>query len=303
MPSSAIESFAKQYRDRKEAGGGPPRSIEELREGFAPGGQIFPVPDDTTIEPAQLAGVPCSWLVSPDANPDRVLLYLHGGGFQVGSLRSHGEVVTRLARATGVPALFPEYRLIPEHPYPAALDDVRAVWRQLRADGVPAGAVVLVGDSAGGCLAMALLVALRDAGEPLPAGAAVLSPMVDLTVSGESVTGREQRDPIFTAEFIRATAAGYLGAADPRDPLVSPLFADLTGLPPLLIQVGSEEVMFSDAQRLAEAAVAAGVETVFEVGEGLPHGYQIIADAPEAIEATNRAGAFLRHTLDRSRVG
>ncbi len=258
------------------------------------------MPADVAIEPVELAGVPGSWVLPAGADAGRVLLYLHGGGFSIGSIHSHAELVARLARAAGVRALFPEYRLVPEHPYPAAVDDVRTVWRQLRADGVAASSVVLAGDSAGGALVMALLVALRDAGEPLPAAAVLFSPMLDMTASGESVEARSDRDAIFTADAVRASAAGYVGDADPREPLVSPLFASLQGLPPLLVQVGTEEVLFSDSERLVEAAAKAGVDATLEVGEELPHVYQTIADAPEAVEATARAGTFLRHHLDRA---
>jgi epsilon-lactone hydrolase len=236
-------------------------------------------------------------VVPPGAQVGSLLLYLHGGGFLLGSIRSHGELVARLARATGVRALVPEYRLLPGYRYPAALDDAHTVWHWLRGTGVQPGSVVLAGDSAGGALVTALLVALREAGAQLPAAAVLFSPLLDMTASGESIEARAQRDPIFNAASIRATAADYVGDADPTAPLVSPLFAALAGLPPLLVQVGTEEVLFSDAERFVDAAKAAGVDATLDVGEGLPHVYQSVADAPEAREATARAGAFLRRAM------
>jgi monoterpene epsilon-lactone hydrolase len=222
---------------------------------------------------------------------------VHGGGFMLGSIDSYAELVARLARAAGARAVFPEYRLVPEHPFPAGLDDVRTAWAALRRTGVPASSVVVAGDSAGANLVPALLVALRDAGEDLPAAALLMSPFVDLTCSGASMTEREDRDPLFTLAFQQRVAAGYAGAADLADPRVSPLFARLDGLPPLLVQVGSEEVLYSDAERLVEAARAAGVEATLDVGDGMLHDYQAVADAPEAVAATDRGGAFLRRAL------
>jgi epsilon-lactone hydrolase len=191
--------------------------------------------------------------------------------------------------------LFPEYRLAPEHPFPAAIDDVRAVWDWLRTDqDLSAASLALAGDSAGGELALALLVALRDAGEELPAAAVLMSPAADLTGSGASMTDREGEDPIFTPGALRQLSSGYLAGADPETPLASPLFAPLTGLPPLLIQVGTAELLLSDSERLAAAAAKAGVDVTLEVGEGLPHVYQTMLGTPEAARATEQIGKFLR---------
>jgi monoterpene epsilon-lactone hydrolase len=223
-----------------------------------------------------------------------VLLFLHGGGFQLGSLRSHGELAARLGRASGMRVLLPEYRLAPEHPFPAAIDDVLAVWRWLRTDqDLSAGSIAVAGDSAGGGLAVALLVALRDAGG-LPAAAALMSPHVDLTSSGASMTERADQDPIFTPAALRQMASDYLAGADPKTPLASPLFASLAGFPPLLVQTGTAELLLSDSERLARAAAEAGVGVTLQIGEGLPHVYQIMLGTPEAAEATEQIGKFLR---------
>jgi monoterpene epsilon-lactone hydrolase len=240
-------------------------------------------------------GVPAYWLDAPGADAGRVLLFLHGGGYELGSLRSDGELAARLGRAGGMRVLFAEYRLAPEHPFPAAVDDVLAVWRWLRAgQGVSAGSAALAGDSAGGGLAVALLVAARDAADALPAAAVLMSPTVDLTSSGASMTERVSQDPFSTPALLRQLAAGYLAGADPRTPLASPLFAALDGLPPLLIQVGTADLLLSDSERLATAAAKAGVDVTLEVGEGLPHVFPILLGTPEAAEATERTGKFLR---------
>jgi monoterpene epsilon-lactone hydrolase len=224
-----------------------------------------------------------------------VLLFLHGGGYELGSLRSDGELAARLGRASGMRVLFPEYRLAPEHPFPAAIDDVLAAWHWLRTDqDLSARAIAVAGGSAGGGLAVALLVATRDAGEALPVAAALMSPTVDLTSSGTSMTERVDQGPISTPAMLRQFASDYLAGTDPKTPLASPLFASLSGLPPLLVQVGTADLLLSDSERLARAAVEAGVDVTLEIGEGLPHVYQIMLGTPEAAEATERIGKFLR---------
>jgi monoterpene epsilon-lactone hydrolase len=224
-----------------------------------------------------------------------VLLFLHGGGYELGSLNSDGELAARLGRASGMRVLFPEYRLAPEHPFPAAIDDVLAAWRWLCADrGLSPRSIAVAGASAGGGLTAALLVAARDAGEALPAAAVLMSPTVDLTSSGASMTERAEQDPISTPTMLRQFASDYLAGADPKTPLASPLFASLSGLPPLLVQVGTADVLLSDAERLASAAAESGVEVILEIGAGLPHVYQLMLGTPEAAEATQRIGEFLR---------
>jgi epsilon-lactone hydrolase len=296
MPSPAMQEAIDTYRQRRAAtASGPVPTLQELRDGFAPAGRLHPVPDDIAVTAIAADGVPAYWLLAPGTEHAGVLLYLHGGGFSLGSVRSNGELAARLGRASGMRVLFPEYRLAPEHPFPAALDDVLTTWRWLRSvQGVDASAIAVAGDSAGGGLALSLLVALRDAGEDLPAAAALLSPMVDLTVSGASITERADDDPIFTPEMIRGLAAGYLGGADPTNPLASPLFASLVGLPPLLLLAGTAEVLLSDSERLAAAADQAGVEVSLVVGDGLTHVYPILLGTPEADEATRQVTDFLR---------
>jgi epsilon-lactone hydrolase len=296
MPSQAMQESMDALRDRQRAGAGQaPPTLAELRATFVPGDRLHPVPDDVLVTDVDAGGVPTHWLAAPGADAGRVLLFLHGGGFELGSVRSDGELASRLGRASGMRVLFPEYRLAPEHHFPAAIDDVVAAWRWLRIDqGVSARSIAVAGDSAGGGLAVALLVAARDAGEALPAAAALMSPTVDLTSSGASMTERVDQDPISTPAMLRQFAADYLAGADPKTPLASPLFAALSGLPPLLIQVGTADLLLSDSERLAAAAADAGVDVTLQIGEGLPHVYQLLLGTPEAAAATERIGAFLR---------
>jgi len=225
-------------------------------------------------------GVPAYWLMAPGADPGRVLLFVHGGGYQLGSLRSYGELAARLGRASRMRILFPEYRLAPEHPFPAAFEDVLASWRWLRADqDLGAASLAVAGDSAGGELSVALLVALRDTGEQLPSATVLLSSEVDLTFSGASMTERADQDPIFTPAVLRQLAAS------------------LAGLPPLLGQLGAAELLLSDAEHLAARAAQARVDVIVQVGEGLPHVYQSQLGTPEAAEATEQIGNFLRARL------
>ncbi|MET9485814.1 alpha/beta hydrolase [Nocardia sp. NPDC006630] len=298
MPSREMQDVIEQFRLRRANRPAQPPSLDQVRANFLPAGKPYQLPEDAAVSEVSAAGVPAYWVDTPEADPNRVLLFVHGGGFSLGSLRSHGELVARVGRAAGARVLFPEYRLAPESPYPAALDDVRAVWKWLREDqGIAADSIVLAGDSAGGTLAAALLIALRDTGEQLPVAVALLSPVLDMTVSGDSVTENDGVDVIFTPDMLRGAFAAYVGAADPRDPLVSPLFGKLDGLPPLLIQASSAELLLSDAERFAEAAVAAGVEVTLQVRAGLPHVYPIVGDAPEARAATDDIGAFFRQRL------
>ncbi|HTX10803.1 MAG TPA: alpha/beta hydrolase [Solirubrobacteraceae bacterium] len=296
MPSQAMQHVIDALREQQKASAGhAPPTLEERRADFAPGGRPHPMPDDVVVADVSADGVPAHWVTAPGADAGRVLLFLHGGGYELGSLRSDGELAARLGRASGMRVLFPEYRLAPEHPFPAAIDDVLAAWRWLRTDqDLSASSLAVVGDSAGGGLAVALLVATRDAGEALPAAAVLMSPTVDLTSSGASMTERAEQDPISTPAMLRQFASDYLAGADPKNPLASPLFALLSGLPPLLVQVGTADLLLSDSERLAAAAAEAGVDVTLEIGEGLPHVYPLMLGTPEAAKATEQIGKFLQ---------
>ena len=247
------------------------------------------------VEPVVADGVPGEWVVPKHAAEDRALLYLHGGAWVMGSPRTHRALVADLARRAGVRALAIDYRLAPEHPYPAALDDCAAGYEWLLASGIDPGRIVVAGDSAGGNLALALLLRLRDAGTPLPAGAVLLSPVTDLELGGASHATRKAVDPFFARADLRPFITQYAVAHDLRDPYLSPVGADLGGLPPLLIHVGDHEVLRDDAVRLGERARAAGVEAWTVVWPGMTHVFQMQTFLlPEARRANREIADFVR---------
>jgi acetyl esterase/lipase len=222
-------------------------------------------------------------------------LYFHGGVYVIGTAAATVPLVSDLARRAQAKAVTVDYRLAPEYPYPAAIDDARAIYEGLLAQGVEAGHIALAGESAGGGLAVATLIALRNAGLPLPSSALLMSPYADLTLSGETILGRAASDPILTPEGLRLRVVDYVGGADASDPQISPIFADLSGLPPLLIQVGSNEILLSDAVRLAGRAALADVPVTLDVTPGVPHVFQgFAALLDEANAALDRAATFLR---------
>ena len=270
-------------------------SFEEQRASFERLTSLLPLPPDDRLESATADGVAVEWLAHPGAAESTVLYYLHGGGYVTGSISTHRELVSRLSRSAGARSLSVGYRLAPEHPFPAAVEDAVTGYRWLLRSGVNPAGIVIAGDSAGGGLAIATLVALRDAGDPLPVAAVCLSPWVDLEGSGDSMTSRAAIDPIVEPDGVMEMARAYLGASDARTPLASPLYADLRGLPPLLIQAGTAEVLFDDSVRLAERARLAGVDVSLDVWEDMIHVWQIFAVMlPEGREAISRIGDFVR---------
>ncbi|MFJ6485394.1 alpha/beta hydrolase [Streptomyces sp. NPDC091682] len=273
--------------------GETPLTPAEQRAGFA-AALTRPAPDGVATRRTVVGGRPALELEPAGAADRGRLLYLHGGGYVVGSPDTHTGLVGELAVRTGLRATSVDYRLAPEHAFPAAVDDGLAAYRDLLETGTDPRELVLVGDSAGGGLAIATLLAAREAGLPQPAAVVVFSPWVDLTLSGESMRTKADADPIFTEAAIRAFADLYIGDGDPSDPLASPVFADLTGLPPLLVQVGANEVLLDDAVRLAARWGAADVEATLEIGPGLPHVYQgEHGRLEEADAALDRAAHFL----------
>ena len=271
-------------------------SIEELR---ATNEQMArPAESDITSEPVVANGVNAAWISAPGASDDRAVLYLHGGGYIMGSLNTHRDMMGRISRAAQARVLGLDYRLAPEHPFPAAVDDTVAGYRFLLDRGLPSARLAIAGDSAGGALTLAALVAGRDAGLPMPAAAVCLSPFIDLEGTGESITTRADVDPIATPEVIDVWAKAYLAGADPRTPLASPLYADLAGLPPLLIQVGDHEVLLDDSTRLAVRAQAAGVQVKLEIWPEMIHRWHSYAAVlPEGQQAIEDIGAFLREQI------
>lgn len=261
-------------------------------------GAIWPVADDVALAGVMAGGVAAEWSIAQGSAPDRVLIYFHGGGYCSGSIVSHRRLVTEAGRAAGARTLAVAYRLAPEYPHPAALDDALAAWTWLRAQGIAADAIAIGGDSAGGGLALVLLMRLRALGEPLPACAWLLSPWTDLTLSAASLDSRDAADPLIHRSYLDELAGAYVPASvDRREPAVSPLFGKLAGLPPLLIQVGSAETLLDDATRLAAAAGAADVAVTLEIWPHMIHAWPMWNGGLEAgRRALRQAGAFLtRH--------
>ena len=267
------------------------RTIQQRRARLDGLADVFPLPDDVERIEIDLGGVPSVRLTPPRAGDD-VLLYLHGGGYGGGSATSHSEMAARIARAAGAVAVLPEYRLAPEHTFPAALDDALAAYRALLDDVGDAERIVLAGDSAGGGLSVAVCVALRDAGEPLPRALTLLSPWLDLTCTSPSWDARLEGDPILD-HSLRDAGERYLDGADPRDPLCSPLFADLSGLPPILVLVGTHEILYDDSVTFSDLAAEQGVEVELEIGHELIHVWPIFPNTPEAVASIARIGRFL----------
>ncbi|QXJ20768.1 alpha/beta hydrolase [Actinomadura graeca] len=257
---------------------------------------------DLTAEPrgvdyieAEASGLPAMWLVPKRCVQDRVLLCLHGGGFGGGSIYTHRKMFGHLAKATGVRALILDYRLAPSHTHPAQVDDVADAYQWLLDQGIESAHIAFTGDSSGGGLAITAQLRARERGLPLPAAAMPFSPWTDMEATGESYESNEERDPFFYAETVRMLAATFLGEdGDPRDPLASPLYADLSGLGPIYIQVGGDETLLDDARMLAEHAEKVGVVVVLDVFPGMQHTFQMAAGrAPEADDAIRRMAGWI----------
>lgn len=246
----------------------------------------------------EFAGMRAEWLTPEAPATRKAILYLHGGAYVFGNCTTHRQLVSYIARACGVRALVIEYRLAPENPFPAAIEDSLAAYRALRDEGYAAGDIILAGDSAGGGLVMALLLSLRDAGEEMPAGAVLLSPWLDLTASGESMQTRARRDPWFKPPDMPIIATYYCAEDDYRNPLVSAVYADVAGLPPVYIQVGDDEILLSDSTRIAEKIEAAGGEVTLEVWPRMFHVFQVfVHQMPESREAIAKLVPFVRARL------
>jgi len=291
-----IEAFRAYWKKRAAARGQV--TLAEQRASFDTDMGAVPLAQGCTIESLDLASVPAEKITPNGAAPGKTLLYLHGGGHVIGSLKSHRHLVSRLAVAAGVTAYHIDYRLAPEHPYPAALDDAVKAYQQLLATGIAPADIVVGGESAGGNLATALLLKAREMGLPQPAGLYLLSPWLDMTTSGESYLKVGARDPIITREGIEMVAAAYLGGK-PDDALTSPVRADPAGLPPMLIQVGSEEVLLSDSLVFANRAAMAGVEVKLHVWPEMPHAWPLFHVFIRAgLAAIDEAGQWMRQRLD-----
>jgi acetyl esterase/lipase len=270
-------------------------TLEDMRQGFERLSQKFPASESVQIEPVNADGVPAEWVAAAGTRVERTLLYLHGGGYVIGSPATHRALAERLSKAAAARVLLIDYRLAPEHPFPAAVSDATTAYQWLLASGENPGHIAVAGDSAGGGLTIATLVSLRDAGDALPAAGVCLSPWVDMEGIGDSMTARASLDPMVQRDGLLGMAGLYLQGADPRSPLAAPLYAELQGLPPLLIQVGTSETLYDDATRLATRAEAAGVEVTLEPWDDMIHVWHLFAEMlPEGQQAIDRIGEFLR---------
>ena len=265
-------------------------------------GSTWPVADDVHLEPVDLGGLPGEWSIVPGSDVSRVLMFFHGGGYCSGSIVSHRRMVTEAGRAARMRTLAVDYRLAPEHPYPAAHEDAMTAWRFLRKQGIPARNIVVGGDSAGGNLTITLINRLRAAGEEQPACAWLASPWTDLTMSGASLEAKDHTDPLIHKAYLDELANAYAPTPiDRRDPLISPLFSDLHGFPPTLIQVGSSETLLDDAMRFARAAGLADVNVTLQVWPHMIHAWAMWnAKLAAGRAALEQAGEFVRRWVRSS---
>ena len=277
------------------------QTLAQSRRTYALFDALVPKPPRSTqTVPVDAGGVKADLIVTPESRSDRHVLFLHGGGYTVGSPATYRHFTWRIAAATKARVLAIDYRLAPEHPFPAALEDALASYRWLLSGGADARQVVIAGDSSGGGLALGLLLKLRDNGLPLPAAAVVLSPWTDLALTGASLVTNAGADPMLNASELPALAAAYLGGSDPRESYASPLYGDPTGLPPALIHVGSDEILRDDAVRMAEKMRGAGCTVELEIWPRMPHVWHLLAPfVPEANAAITRIGGFVERIMRR----
>jgi len=292
----ASQQLAKVLEIVRSQPSNPNASVEKMRAGMEKVAER--VAPDIKCEPVDAGGVVGEWIVAPNAAPDRAILYLHGGGYVMGSIHTHRAMIARISRAAQARVLAIDYALAPENPFPAAVNDATAAYKWLLKQGYKPGKLAISGDSAGGGLTFSTLVALRDSGTPLPAAAAPISPWTDLAATGASIVSRAAADPMVGREGLAPMANHYTGSNDPKTPLISPLYADLHGLPPLLIHVGDAEILLDDSTRIAERAKAAGVDVTLEVWPEMVHVWHVFAKIlPEGQQAIDRIGEFIRtHT-------
>ncbi len=298
MPSAEFQELLEMFAQQAQESAGKAPSIQERREGIAKRGAQFQNLDGITTQPVDADGVPAEWVTASNADGGRTMLYLHGGGYVVGGIESHRGMAANLSRSSGCRVLLIDYRLAPEHPHPAQVQDAHTAYRWLLANGADPNSLFVAGDSAGGGLTVATLLSARDNGDPMPAGGICISPWVDMEGIGDSMTSKAGVDPMVSKDGLLDMASLFLASADPRDPLAAPLYADLTGLPPLLIIVGTAEVLLDDATRLHARAQAAGVNSTLEEWDDMVHIWPWFAPfLPEGQQAIERMGAFVQDIL------
>ena len=294
-PSQELDTVLEMIRDRAAE---VRHTTDDYRLSYERIMASLPLDDDIRTKRVGVNGVPAEWITAPESQDDRVVLYLHGGGYLLGSARTHRVMLAHLARAAKARVLALDYRLAPEIPFPAPVEDTVSAYRWLLSQGISPEMMVIGGDSAGGGLTIAAMVSLRHVGEPMPAAGVCISPWTDMEATGQSYTTNAEADPSVTKEQILTIAKAYMDGKDPKAPLASPIHADLTGLPPLLIQVGGIEVLLDDSTMLKSRAKKAGVPVELEVWDDMPHVWHHFAPIlPEARKAIGRIGEFvLQHT-------
>ncbi len=294
MAQSEIEAVGALLSSKPRPVGWP-----ERRQRLDDVGSVWPVADDVSLVPIDANGVPGEYSIVPGSDPSRILIFFHGGGYCSGSILSHRRMVSEAGRAAGIRTLAIAYRLAPEYPFPAAYDDVLTAWRFLRSQGIAAARIAIGGDSAGAGLAVGVINKLRDAHEELPACAWLVSPWTDLAMSGSTLASNDAADPLIHKGYLNELADAYLPAEiDRKDPRVSPLYADLRILPPILIQVGSAETLLDDATRFAAVAGAADVPVTLEIWPHMIHAWHLWnAHLEPGRRALVSAGAFIRRHL------
>lgn len=271
-----------------------PMSIAELRDAQSRSAKLVAkLPKSIALEQTEIDGIPAEWIAHKSADSEKVILYLHGGGYVAGNLTSYHLLCGTLSEISGMRVLMPEYRLAPDYPFPAGLEDTLSTYAWLLANNIDAEKIIIAGDSAGGGLVLATTLAIRDEGRPLPRGLVCLSPWTDLTFSGKSHETNAAKEVILHPDNLRLWAEKYLRFADPRTPHISPAFADMHNFPPMLIQVGSDEALLDDARMVAERAQAAGVDVTLSVYEGMWHVWQTVGILPEAKRAFEEIGEFV----------
>lgn len=277
------------------------KPLDQLRIKLLRDTQFLKPPKDVEITTVYADGVSAEWLIPAGATPEKVMIYLHGGGYVMGSPATHRSIVARLAKACGIRALSIDYRLAPEHPFPAALEDSLTAYQWVIDQGVSPKNILIAGDSAGAGLTLATLLSLRDKNEPLPAMALCISPWTDLTLTGSSLATNAKIDPYVSHDLLKL-GAHYVAESEAQLPLISPLYADLKGLPPLLIHAGTDEVLLSDSTRLAEAARNAGVKVTIKIWERMWHDFHLWAPyVPEANQAIEEIREFVKNHWETSK--
>ena len=273
----------------------PNMTIDEMRRSMESLTKLASLPSKIKVEKVSFNGISAEWICAKEAHEDRVILYLHGGGYNIGSPNTHRELAAHISMTSGAKVLLPDYRLAPEHPFPSALEDATSAYRWLLDTGLTGRNISIAGDSAGGALSIATSISLRDTGEPSPASIACISPWTDLEMSGNSIKTHAKIDPLLNLQLLKIMASNYIGDNDPCSPLISPIYADLRGISPLLIHVGSDEMLLDDSTRIAEKAKNAEVDVTLKIYDQMWHAWHLnVRLMPEAKNAIEELGSFIR---------